>query len=302
MRSTIFASIILEGRPRFAEGTGGMVGWRAVTPGYFSALRIPILRGRAFEESDRNPDQHALILSDSLARRLFPGEDALGKRLQLHVQPPWFTVVGIAGNVKNGGLAEPADPEYYVVRRHTPDDATRHTSLILRSSLSPQAVAGWVRAEITSLDPTLPVKIETMNQRIGSFAVQPRFNAALLGLFAAMGLLLAAVGIYGVIAFLVTQRSQEIGIRMALGAERYDVVKLVMRQGLGMIVAGATAGLLGAFVLTRFLASQLFNVPPHDPVTFALVSLLLAGIALAACYVPARRATKVDPMVALRYE
>ena len=302
MRSTIFAGIILEGRPRFAEGTGGMVGWRGVTPAYFSALSIPILRGRAFEESDRSPDQHALILSDSLARRLFPGEEALGKRLQLHNGPPWFTVVGIAGNVKNGGLAEPADPEYYVVRTHSWDDATRHASLIVRSTLSTQAVAGWVRGQIASLDSTLPVKIETMNQRIGSFAVKPRFNAALLGLFAAMGFLLAMVGVYGVIAFLVTLRSQEMGVRMALGAAPHDVVKLVMRQGLTMIAAGTAAGLLGAFALTRFLGSQLFKVRPLDPMTFELVPLLLVSIALAACYVPARRAAKLDPTTALRFE
>jgi len=302
MRSTVFASIVVEGRPRFAEGTGGMVGWRAVTPGYFSALRIPIVRGRGFEEADRHTDQHALILSDSLARRLFPGEDPLGKRLELHVQPPWFTVVGVAADVKNGGLNLPADPEYYVVRGHAPEDATRHASLVIRSSLNPNAVASWLRPEIAAIDPTLPVTIETMTQRIGTLAARPRFNAALLGLFAALGLLLAAVGIYGVIAFLVTQRTQEIGIRMALGAERRDILKLVLRQGVAMILAGLGIGLVGALSLTRFLASQLFDVRPTDPVTLGFASLLLVGATVLACYIPARRATKVDPLVALRYE
>ena len=302
MRATVFASIVVEGRPRSAEGTGGMVGWRAVTPEYFSALRIPIVRGRAFEETDRYPDQHALILSESLARRVFPREDPLGKRLELHVQPPWFTVVGVAADVKNGGLNLPADPEYYVVRGHAPEDATRHSSLIIRSSLNPNAVASWLRPEIAAIDPTLPVTIETMTQRIGSLATRPRFNAALLGLFAALGMLMATVGIYGVIAFLVTQRTQEIGIRMALGAERRDILKLVLRQGVAMILTGLGIGLVGALSLTRFLASQLFNVRPTDPVTLGFASLLLVGATVLACYIPARRATRVDPLVALRYE
>jgi predicted permease len=302
MHSTIFAGILIEGRPRFAEGTGGMVGWRAVTPGYFAALRVPILRGRAFEEADRNPDQHALILSDSLARRLFPGEDPAGQRMQLHAEPPWFTVIGVAGDVKNGGLSLPPDPEYYVVRRRSPDDATRHTSLVVRSTLHPDAVAAWIRAEIATIDPTLPVTIETMTQRIGALAERPRFNAALLGLFAALGLLMATVGIYGVVAFLVTQRTQEIGIRMALGAARPDILKLVLRQGMAMILLGAGVGILCAFALTRFLASQLFNVRPADPLTLGFASLLLVGATVLACYIPARRATKVDPLVALRYE
>jgi predicted permease len=302
MRSTIFAGILIDGRPRFAEGTGGMVGWRAITPGYFTALHVPILRGRAFEEADRNPDQHALILSDSLARRMFPGEDPVGQRMQLHAQPPWFTVVGVAGDVKNGGLALPPDPEYYVVRGRSPDDATRHTSLVVRTTLHPDAVAGWIRAEIATIDPTLPVTMETMTQRIGSLAERPRFNAALLGLFAALGLLMAAVGIYGVVAFLVTQRTQEIGIRMALGAARLDILKLVLRQGMTMILLGAGIGILCAFALTRFLASQLFNVRPTDPLTLGFASLLLVGATVLACYIPARRAMKVDPLVALRYE
>lgn len=303
MRSTVFAGITVEGHPRFAEGTGGMVGWRAVTPGYFGALRIPILRGRAFEEADRNPDQHAIVLSDSLARRLFPGENAVGRRLQrFREQPVWFTVVGVAADVKNGGLNLPADPEYYVVRGHAPEDATRRTSLIIRTSLNSNAVAGWLRPEIAAIDPTLPMTIETMTQRIGTLAARPRFNAALLSLFAALGLLLAAVGIYGVIAFLVTQRTQEIGIRMALGAARIDILGLIFRQGLGMILAGVGVGLVGAFTLTRFLSGQLFGVRPTDPVTFGLASLLLVGVTGLASYFPARRATKVDPMVALRYE
>jgi putative ABC transport system permease protein len=302
MRFMIFASILVEGRPRFAEGTGGMVAWRGVTPGYFAALGIPILRGRDFEEADRDPGKHALILSQLLARRLFPDEDPLGKRLQLGLTGPWFTVMGVAGNVKNGGLSEPGDPEYYVVRRRTPEDATRHASLIVRSSLDPAAVASWVRTEITGLDPTLPVEIETMNQRIRVFTARPRFNAALLGLFAGLGLLLAAVGIYGVTAFLVTQRVQEIGIRMALGAERRNVLGLIVRHGLRLTLFGVVLGVAGAWALTSFLASFLFGVAPRDPATFVLVSLALVAVSILACYIPARRATKVDPMVALRYE
>ncbi|MFB3920472.1 MAG: ABC transporter permease [Terriglobia bacterium] len=303
MRSAVFAGMRVEGRPRIAEGTGGMVGWRAVTPGYFSALRIPILNGRPFEEADRNPDQHAIILSEALARRLFPGEDPLGKRLQrFPEQPTWFTVVGVAADVKNNGLTMPGDPEYYVVRGHAPEDTTRRTSLIIRSSLDPKAVAAWLRQEIVAIDPTLPVTIETMTERVGNLAARPRFNAALLTLFAGFGLLLAAVGIYGVIAFLVSQRTQEIGIRMALGAQRPDILRLVFRQGMGIILAGVALGLVGALGLTRFLASQLYNVRPTDPLTLGIASLSLAAITGLACFFPARRATKVDPIVALRYE
>src|SRR5579864_1051282 len=283
-----YAGIEVEGRPRFMEGTGGMVAWRLVTPDYFAALDIPILRGRGFTEADRRPGQHVIILSESLAHRLFPGEDPLGQEIRHGFEGPWFTVVGIAANVKNGGLAEPADPEFYLVRRHSADDAAAAAQVILRTSTGSQAMAHWARSEIAGLDPTLPISIETMQQRVGTFSVQPRFDAALLGLFALMGLLLAAVGIYGVIAFLVTQQTQEIGVRMALGATRGDVLKLFAGRGLNLISIGVALGLIAALALSRVLSSLLYGVRPDDPATFAVVILGLAGVGLLATYMPAR--------------
>ncbi len=302
MHSTLYAAIEVEGRPRFMEGTGGSVAWRSVTPDYFAVLDVQILRGRGFAEGDRAPNQHAIILGDSLARRLFPGQDPVGQHLRLGLQGPWFTVVGVAASVKNGGLAEAADPEYYVVRRHTTDDAYSWSTVIIRSPTSPEALARWVRSEVAGLDPTLPVTVETMRQRVGTFSVRPRFNAALLGLFALMGVLLAAIGVYGVISFLVTQRTTEIGVRMALGATRGDVLRLFAGRGLKLISAGVALGLVGALAAFRVLASLLFGVQPDDPATFAAAIVGLAGVALLATYIPARAATKVDPIVALRHE
>ena len=298
----VFASIEVEGRQRFAEGTGGMVAWRSVTPEYFSALDIPILRGRGFTEQDRNPNEHALILDDSLARRLFPSQDPLGQHLRLGFEGPWFTVVGVAGQVKNAGLFSHDDPEYYMVRRHTPDDAYSASSVIVRSTINPQVMARWVRSEIAGLDATLPVTIETMERRVGTFAAGPRFDAALLGLFALTGVLLAAIGIYGVISFLVTQRTQEIGVRMALGATRSDILRLFAGRGLKLIVIGVILGFFAALAVSRVVASLLYGVGPDDPSTFAAVVMGLAGVAFLATYIPARRATQVDPLVALRYE
>ena len=279
-----------------------MVAWRSVTPEYFSVLDIPILRGRGFTEQDRNPNEHVLILDDSLARRLFPSQDPLGQRLRLGFEGPWFTVVGVAGQVKNAGLFSHDDPEYYMVRRHTPDDAYSASSVIVRSTINPQVMARWVRSEIAGLDATLPVTIETMERRVGTFAAGPRFDAALLGLFALTGVLLAAIGIYGVISFLVTQRTQEIGVRMALGATRSDILRLFAGRGLKLIVIGVILGFFAALAVSRVVASLLYGVGPDDPSTFAAVVMGLAGVAFLATYIPARRATQVDPLVALRYE
>ncbi len=298
----IYAAIEVEGRPRFTKGTGGMVAWRSVTPGYFSVLDIPILRGRGFVEQDRTPDTHVIVLSQALARRIFPGQDPLGQHLRLGLAGPWFTVVGVAGDVKNAGLARQPDPEYYVVRRRAPEDMPASSTVLIRGSVVPEAMAQWVRSEIAGINPALPVSVDTMRQRVKSFAVRPRFNAALLGLFAAFGCLLAAVGIYGVISFLVTERTREIGVRMAIGATRGDILRLFAGKGLRLIAIGSTAGVLSGLAASRVLASLLFGVGPDDPFTFAAAVAALAGVTLAATYIPARRAMKVAPMEALRYE
>jgi predicted permease len=298
----IYAAIDVAGRPRQAEGTGGMVPWRIVTPGYFAALGIPIVRGRGFQESDRDPRQNAVILSDSLVRRMFPAENALGKQIKPGRSGPWLTVVGVAGNVKNAALMEADEPEYYVARKHSADSPAFTATAILRGAVDPKAMAGWVRTTVASLDPTLPVDIETLAQRVGKLAERPRFNAWLLALFAAMGLLLSAVGLYGVISFLVAQRTQEIGVRMALGATPGAVAKLVLGYAARWTAAGAVLGIIGSLFATRSIEAMLFHVSARDPWVLAGAVAALWLVALLAAWIPSQRAARVDPMQALRQE
>ncbi|HXH48346.1 MAG TPA: ABC transporter permease [Terriglobia bacterium] len=299
-----------EGHPPFEKGTGGMVAWRAVTPGYFTMLDIPIIEGRSFVASDRGSQANVIILSKSLADRLFPGENPVGRRVQFTPPPgPWHDVVGIAGNVKNAGLIQEADPEYYLVRKNAPDlglpnfpDLQRHAFFLVRSPLAAGGVASMVRGAIASLDSTLPAQISTLDARVDRLRAQPRFDAVLTGLFAMLGLLLAGIGLFGLVSYSVARRTSEIGVRMALGAQKRDVVNLIVRQGLKLLLMGLIIGIGGALAVTRFLSSMLYGVTPTDPLTFIAVSLILITVALAACYIPARRAAKVDPIVALRYE
>jgi putative ABC transport system permease protein len=307
-----FSYIKVEGRARTADDDDGTAGWRSVTPGYFTVLGIHIERGRAFEERDRDANQDVVILSSSMARRLFPNEDPLGKRVRfgsvtarsalLDPTGPWLTVVGVAQDVKNSGIVEEPALEFYVPRKRTADDAWDYSTIAIRSSLNPQVLAGWIQQDIASLDPTLPFTMETMKHHVDALEERPRFYAVLLSLFAGIGLLLAAVGIYGVISYVTSRRTYEIGIRMALGAQMTEILRMVIEEGMRLALMGTIIGTIGALMLTRFLSSLLFGVTPHDPLTFCAVIALLLGAALLACYIPARRATKVDPMVALRYE
>jgi predicted permease len=300
-RSRPFFSLEVEGRPRFTGGTGGMVGWRTVTPGYFAALGIPMIRGRAFREEDRAPDQRAMILSQMLATRLFPNEDPVGKHIQL-VDGARHTVVGVAADVRSGGLKYAVEPEYYVAARHNVEDARRASTVIARSPMDPRAVAEWIRSEIHGVDATLPVEVETMQAQMSKLADRPRFNAVLLGLFAGIGVLLAAIGLYGVMSFLVAQRVPEIGVRMALGATPGNVAKLVLSEAARWTIAGALVGIAGSIAAARLLGSLLFQVPKNDPWSLGGAVGLLMAIALMAAWLPARRAARVDPAVALRSE
>jgi predicted permease len=303
MRSTILAAVEPEGRPALAEGSGGPVDWRAVTPGYFSALRIPIVRGRAFQEQDIVAADNPIILSDSLAREVFPNEDPIGKQLRLfRMQTPRRTVVGVAADVRNNGLVARAEPEFYLPWKNDPVESLSTGQVILRTRMNPAAVAAWMRAETNALDPTLPVKIEMMSERVGKLAQRPRFDAILLSLFAGLGVLLAAIGIYGVVGFLVLQRTREIGVRMALGASPRGVLKMVLWSVARWTIGGAALGLLGAWFCARLLQSLLFEVREHDPLLFGLALLVLLAVAFLAAWIPARRAMRIDPMVALRYE
>jgi len=304
MRSTILAAVEVAGRSALAEGTGGPVGWRAVTPDYFSALAIPILEGRGFRQEDRLPTENPIILDETLARRIFPGKSAVGKQLRLFKTPdgPWRTVVGVAANVKNDGLQTDGDPEFYLPWKNDPLINLHAGYVIVRTRMNPASVASWMRSETGSLDATLPVNIETMSQRVGKLAERPRFNAMLLCLFAGIAVLLAAVGIYGVIGFLVVERTREIGVRLALGATPQSILKMVLSGVVLCTIGGAMLGLLGAWFCTRLLESLLFEARAHDPVVFALAIFALVAVALVAAWVPARRAMRVDPMMALRYE
>jgi putative ABC transport system permease protein len=303
MQATFLSTLEIPGHTKFSAGTGGMIGYRYVTPGYFQALGIPIVSGRAFSEEDRSPAEKPVILSEALARRLFPnGEDPLGKSYRFGAQTEWRTIVGVAGDVKNNGLAAPADPEFYLPWKNESAGYFRSGHVIVQSAINPQAIVQWIRSETAAIDPTVPVTIEGMKTRVGKLAERPRFTAVLLSLFASMGVLLAGIGIYGVVAFLVTQQTREIGIRIALGATPQTVLKLILSNMFRWTVAGATLGILGAWFCARLLESLLFDVRAHDPVLFASALFLLLAVAFLAAWIPARRAMRVDPVVALRYE
>jgi putative ABC transport system permease protein len=307
-----YGEILVSGRPPSTESSGAVVRDRWVSPEYFRALDIRIVRGDGFREDDLSSSDHLVVLSQLLADRLFPGEDPIGRRLNFdHVSypnAPWYTVVGIAANVKNGGLTGEEKPEYYLLRRDRAEDWAGYgvwgqtAVVVVRSSLPAQEMTRWIRSQVAAMDPTLPVDIATLRERVSKLADQPRFQTTLVGFFAAIGLVLAVIGLYGVIAFLVAQRTQEIGVRMALGAGRGDVLRMVMVKSLRLIVCGMVVGLIAALTVSRVLSSLLFGIGPRDPVTFVMVTLLLVAVALLATLIPARSASRVDPNVALRCE
>jgi predicted permease len=303
-----YAEMSIPGRPRTPAGVGGTVVARAVTPGYFRVLHIPILKGRGFADQDRDSTGNFMILSSLLAGRLFRQGDAIGQHVQLAAYKPYFTdgpiytVVGVAADVKNAGLTGQDDPEYYTLRRNHAEDWSGHALLLLDTALPVSTVAPWVKAQIAHIDATAPVEIAPLTETVNRLADRPRFETALLGFFAACGLLMAVIGLYGVIAFVAAQRTQEIGVRMALGATRGDILRLIAGEGLRLIVLGGAIGLAAALSAAHLLKSLLFHVGAHDPASFIGVTMLLALVALAATLIPARAAMKTDPMAALRTE
>ena len=304
-----YAELEVAGRPPTPSGVGGNVVWRMVTPDYFRALEIPIVQGRNFSEEERGVDGHLAILSRDLAARLFPNGNVIGQHIEHPVflpyrQPgPVFTVVGVAGEVKNGGLAGGDEPEFDELRTSLhPELWDNHHFFILRSSLPAAVLAPWIRARVAALDSVAPVEIATMNETVSRLADRPRFETALLGFFAFCGLLMAVIGLYGVIAFVAAQRTQEIGVRMALGATRADILRLIAGEGVRLIVLGGVVGLGAALGAAQLLKSLLFGVGTYDPGTYVGVALMLGVVALAATLVPARAAMRVEPVVALRCE
>jgi putative ABC transport system permease protein len=275
-----------------------------VSPGYFPTMEIPLLRGRLFTEAEAAGSYQVAIISEMTARQFFPGENPLGKRIQLGARQddrPWAEIIGIVGDVHQYGLDSPATPQAYLLYSQFPFNYA--TVLFARSTIAPAALTRAMDEQIRAVDKdTLVFNPALMTEILSHSLAQRRFTMALLSAFGALALLLAAVGIYGVMSYMVAQRTGEIGIRMALGAQKRDILELVSRDGMLRTGFGLLAGLLVSLVLARVLTSQLFAVSALDPLTFGEVLLLLAGVALLACYVPARRAARVDPMAALRYE
>ena len=272
--------------------------------GYFTALGIPLLRGRLFNDHDTASSPHAALISESLAKSVWAHEDPIGRTIEfgnMDGDLRLLTIVGVVGDVRDRSLERPPAPTVYVnffQRLHAGD----HVSVVMRASVSPASVLPAARKIIRAMDPNAAPRFRTFQAVFAASVESREFNVTLVGFFAATALLLAAIGIYGVTMFWVNQRTREFGIRMALGAKKSDVLKMVIRQGLRMALIGVAIGIAGALALTRFLSSLLYDVKSTDPLTFAAVALTLSCVALSACYVPARRATKVDPMVALRYE
>jgi len=282
-----------------------------ISPDYFRVMKIAVKQGRVFTESDDASAPSVAIVNEAFARRFFDGQDPMAQQLSVGrgANDPARQVVGVAGDIKQSGLDRPAPPMVFVPVPQMPDKLMAivrtftAAHFTVRTTVAPSSLGAEIKREIAGLDPTLAVSGISSMDEIAKLSVAPqRFNMQLLGLFAALGLLLAAVGVYGVISYSVAQRTNEIGLRIALGAQPADVVRLVLGQGLALALLGAGLGLAGAYGLTRLLKSLLFGVEATDPLTFASLSVLLLGVALVACFVPARKAAKVDPMVALRDE
>jgi predicted permease len=304
-----YSDIVVAGKPHTPPATGGSVVFRSVTPGYFRVLRIPILEGPGFTEEDRQSTGHLVILSQLLASRLFPEGAAVGQHIQraifnpyLILDGPVYTIVGIAGNVKNAGLAGQDDPEFYMLKTSHPEGWDGHHFFLLDTAFPASVIGPWIRTQVAHLEPNAPVEIEALSRDVDKLADRPRFETALLGFFAACGLLMAIIGLYGVISYVATQRTQEIGVRMALGATRADILRLIAMEGIRLIALGGVIGLGAALAAAQLLKSLTFHVGPRDPATYIAVVSLLGLVALAATLIPARAAMRTDPGEALRHE
>jgi len=289
----------IEGHPE-PKGMGDtpLADMRFISPDYFRMMNIPVLQGRAFTDSDTKDAPLAAIVNRAFAARFLAGENPLGRRLSGGNE--LVTVVGVVGDIRQSGLDEDAAPHVYLPYVQFPSS---RSGLLLRTSVDPLSLAAAVQKQVNAVDPDLPIyNVHTMDELIASSMAGRRLNLVLLAVFALTALVLAGVGIYGVISYSVTQRINEIGIRMALGARSVDVLKLIIRQGMTPVVIGMAVGIAGALALTRVMSTLLVGVSANDPLTFAAIVVLLSIVALSACFIPARRATKVDPMVALHYE
>jgi len=292
----------IEGKPQPAAGEKAVTDVRVTDENFFRAMNIPILRGRTFTAQEATEKRQIAVISDALARKYFPGEDPLGKRITVEMTdtPEPAEIIGVVGDIKHQTLDAETRPMVYWAH---PQLAYSSMTIVVRTAGNPASLAAAAQREIQIIDKDQPVSdVRTMKAWLGESLARSRFGALLLGLFAVLALILAAVGIYGVMSYTVAQGTHEIGIRLALGAQARDVLKLIVGQGMMLVLAGVAVGLLGAVAVTRVMQSLLFGVSATDPLIFTGIALLLTAVAFLACYIPARRATKVDPMIALRYE
>jgi putative ABC transport system permease protein len=300
--------LIVEGRQTQSKQPP-LVERSEVTPEYFHLLEIPVLRGRLFNDGDDENAPQVAVINQAMAETYWRGEDPLGKRLRLGngragvgqpASKTWITIVGVIADARTESLANASVPQIYLsLYQETP----KELAIFLRGDLNASAIPEEVRAMVQSVDPELPVYgAQTLDDAVSASLEQRRFSMDIVAAFAVTALLLAALGIYGVISYIVSERSHEIGIRLALGAERGRILKMVLRQGLELAIGGAVLGVAGALILSHLMAGLLYGVSPTDPLTFIGVTVVLTAVALAACFVPALRAVRVDPLVALRCE
>jgi len=305
MTENLMHNFVIDGRPPLAPGEEPELETRTVAGEYFRTMGISVLRGRDFNSSDRADSPPVGLVNESFVREYFPDGDPIGARIAWARGNPrrWMTIIGVVGDVKHYGLSLPELPAFYNSYEQQDQAWKRWMYLAVRADVNSGLLAGQVKNQVWSVDKQIPVtRLRTMSEVMAASMSAQRFNMTLMGIFAAVALVLAAIGIYGVIAYSVTQRTHEIGIRMALGAETADVLGIVLRQGLLLAAVGVALGVVAAFALTRVLSSLLFGVSTTDPLVFVGISLMLTAVALGATFIPARRATKVDPMIALRYE
>ena len=300
--------VYLEGEVPAPGGSNRPTDWQVVTPGYFETMGIRLAGGRFPSVTDRADSPAVAVINETFARTFFPNLDPVGRRIRMSGENrPWMTVIGIAGDVKQDGLDTGTEPEVYIphaqFRPFWQDSTLRFFTIVVRTTGEPAAAVGTVRSRVRELDPNLPISaVTTMEDVLVRSVAERRFHLSLLGAFAAIALLLAAIGTYGVLAYQISERTAEFGVRLALGAPARSIIGAVLKQGMMPALAGVGIGLVVAAVLTRGMTSLLFGITPLDPMTYVVVVALLLMAALVACAVPARRAMRVDPAVALRTE